>query len=120
MGMGYESHQHYDYDDQHPQLNVDPNNNNFTDNSHSPSVYGFGVSTPNPDHVSPFEPATADDTTFTSDGPMLPDPSQMQEEGHARREWRRSDLFSLHSSHFKCFCFCYYVLYVCKLIGAVM
>ncbi|KAK7401966.1 hypothetical protein VNO78_13872 [Psophocarpus tetragonolobus] len=87
MGMGYEHDEQYDYDDEKPQLTVDSN--------HSPTIYGFGVSTPNPDHVSPFESAHADDSTFTSHAPILPDPSFMQEEAHARREWRRLNAIHL-------------------------
>ncbi|XP_058214663.1 clathrin light chain 1-like [Rhododendron vialii] len=76
-------------------------------NNHHDPHYGFG-SNPDPDYSpSPFEPESngngkpydlggdAEGIFTSSDGPLLPDPGQMREEGAAFREWRRQNAIHL-------------------------
>ncbi|KAL6998816.1 hypothetical protein U1Q18_001516 [Sarracenia purpurea var. burkii] len=83
-------------------------------NLHSPETYGFG-SAPNPDYPpspfeSPFESyvpesngngklydigADTEGIFAASDGPLLPEPNEMREEGAAFREWRRQNAIYL-------------------------
>ncbi|CAN1844343.1 Clathrin light chain 1 [Linum perenne] len=81
----------------------DTDDNNGTTDPHSQETYGFSSAnqTPNPDFESPFDAAGNGidggdgGSIFVSEGPVLPDHSQMVEEGSQRREWRRQNAIHL-------------------------
>lgn len=82
----------------------DEDGGDFPAQSHSPEEDFFmNDETPPPPTQHSENPASPngnddDDAIFAaSDGPLLPDPNEMREEGFQRREWRRLVILSIPS-----------------------